>query len=71
MAEAREPSGALAKSPGWKEFREWVRSSVELEARRVIDDLEHPRLDKQQGRRDAFEDVWGMVLAFEKEGEDG
>lgn len=61
----------LVSNKGWKEFRDWVKASVELEARRVIEDLDHPRLEHQQGRRGAFEEVWGMVLAFEKEGEDG
>lgn len=51
----------------WREFRGWVKSSVEREARFAIDELESHKLEKAQMRRDAFEDVWDMILAFERD----
>lgn len=62
---------ALVANPAWGEFRDWVKASCELENGRVADALEDARLEKQQGYRNAFEDVWGMVLAFEKEARHG
>lgn len=59
---------ALTENRAWLDFRDWIKATVELENRRVVEDLDDPRLEKRQGRRDAFEDVWKMVLAFEEEG---
>ena len=53
----------------WREFADWVQEMVKLEALRVTEELNGPDLERQQGRRDAFEDVWVMVLAFQRDWE--
>lgn len=60
-----EQQKALVENEGWKEFRDWVKATVELESNKVVSRLEDARLEEARGRRDAFEDVWDMILAFE------
>lgn len=60
-----EEQKGLVENPGWKEFRDWVKATVEQESNTVVSRLEDARLKEARGRRDAFEDVWAMILAFE------
>lgn len=58
------PEGAEER---WRQLRDWTKASVELEGRLAIDELESSQLEKAQTRRDTFEEVWGMILAFEQD----
>lgn len=62
----QEEQKQLVANEGWREFRDWVKASVELESKRVNARLEYYDLEGSIARRDAFEDVWGMIKAFEK-----
>lgn len=61
----KEEQKALVENRGWKEFKDWVKATLELESNTVVSRLEDARLEETQGRRDAYEDVWAMILAFE------
>lgn len=54
----------------WRDFREWVEASVDLENSRMKDRLrdgDDRKESEQRGYRRAMEDTLGMVYAFDRE----